>query len=83
MGLQKWKVGSGRFPASFLKNKTMDETKEEQLKVLDAEVKKAEEEGDEQYLEYIIRIRKMTININAGGALYMNSGSPPPLPPYK
>lgn len=61
----------------------MAKTKKEQLKVLDAEIKAAEAEENEQYLEYIIRIREMTININAGGALYMNSGSPPPLPPYK
>lgn len=60
-----------------------NKTKKEQLKVLDAEIKSAEAEENEQYLQYIIRIREMTININAGGALYMNSGSPPPIPPYK
>lgn len=61
----------------------MAKAKEEQLKVLDAEIKKAEAEENEQYLNYIIRIREMTINVHPGAAIYMNSGSPPPLPPYK
>lgn len=63
----------------------MAKTKEQQLKVLDAEIKKAEAEGDEAYLKYIINIRDSTINfnVNAGGVLIVQSGSPPPLPPYK
>lgn len=60
-----------------------EKVKEEQLKVLDAEIKKAEGEENETYLNYVIRIRKMTINVSPGAAIYMNSGSPPPLPPYK
>lgn len=54
------------------------QTKEEKLKVLEAE-----DTESEVYLEYIMRIREMTINVNDGGILIMQSGSPPPLPPYK
>lgn len=61
----------------------MAKTKEEKLKVLDAEIAQAEAEENETYLNYIIRIREMTINVHPGAAIYMNSGSPPPLPPYK
>lgn len=57
-------------------------TKKEKLEHLDKEIAKAEEEGDEVYLEYIMNIKKMTITIEDGGTLIMQSGSPPPPPPY-
>lgn len=60
----------------------MAKTKQEQLKVLDAEIKQAEAEENETYLNYIIRIKEFTINVHPGAAVYMNSGSPPPPPPY-
>lgn len=58
-------------------------SKEEKLKKLNAEIKAAEEEGDEEYLKYVMNVKKMTITIEDGGVLIMQSGSPPPLPPYK
>lgn len=64
----------------------MAKTKKEQLKVLDAEIKAAEESGDEAYLKYVINIRDSTINfnVNDGGVLIVQSGNPtpPPRPPY-
>lgn len=57
-------------------------SKKEKLKHLEAEQKKAEEEGNETYLEYIIRIKKLTINMAENSQVFLNSGSPPPLPPY-
>lgn len=56
-------------------------TKKEKLEHLEKEIKKAEEEGDEQYLKYIMNIKKMTIKIEDGGILIMQSGNPTP-PPY-
>lgn len=61
-------------------------TKEEKLKHLEGKMKKAKEEGDEIYLDYLQRIynNTITININTGGTLIMQSGNPgnPPRPPY-
>lgn len=57
-------------------------TKKEKLEHLEKEIKKAEEEGDEEYLKYIMNIKKMTIYVESGGTLIMQSGSPPPPPPY-
>lgn len=57
-------------------------SKQEKLKHLEAEQKKAEEEGNETYLEYIIHIKKLTINMAENSQVFFNSGSPPPLPPY-
>lgn len=57
-------------------------SKEEKVKHLKAEIKKAEEEGNETYLEYLIEIKKLTINMAPGSQILFNSGSPPPLPPY-
>lgn len=62
----------------------MAKTKKEKLKVLGAEIKAAEAQGDEVYLNYLQRIydNTITINIEDGGTLVMQSGSPKPLPPY-
>lgn len=60
----------------------MAKTKEDKLKILNAEIAAAEEAEDETYLKYVIRIKEMTITIEDGGIMYMNSGSPPPPPPY-
>lgn len=62
----------------------MAKTKKENLKVLGAEIKAAEAQGDEVYLNYLQRIydNTITINIEDGGTLVMQSGSPKPLPPY-
>lgn len=57
-------------------------TKDEKIAHLEAQIKKAEEEGDENYLEYIIRIKNLTINVEAYGQMFVNTGNPPPLPPY-
>lgn len=57
-------------------------SKQEKIKHLEAEQKKAEEEGNETYLEYIIHIKKLTINMAENSQVFLNSGSPPPLPPY-
>lgn len=59
-------------------------TNEEKLKILNAEIKAAEEAEDESYLNYIINIRDSTINftVEDGGLLIVQSGSPKPLPPY-
>jgi hypothetical protein len=72
-----------RLAHSPLNQKTMN--KEEKLKHLKAEIKAAEESGDEEYLKYVINIRDSTINftVEDGGVLIVQSGSPPPLPPYK
>lgn len=56
-------------------------SKKEKLKHLDAEMKKAKEQGNEIYLEYIIKIKKLVIK--DFDTLTWQSGSPPPLPPYK
>lgn len=58
-------------------------SKEEKAATLKAEMKKAVEEGNETYLEYLIRIRDLTINMAPNSQIFFNSGSPPPLPPYK
>lgn len=57
-------------------------SKEEKVKHLKAEIKKAEEEGNETYLEYLIEIKKLTINMAPNSQIFFNSGSPPPIPPY-
>jgi hypothetical protein len=57
-------------------------TKDEKIAHLEAELKKAQEEGNETYLEYLIRIRELTINVHTGGQVFFNSGNPPPVPPY-
>ncbi len=55
-------------------------TKEEKIKHLETEIKKATEEGNEEYLKYILRIREMTINVHDGGTVIFQSGKPNP--PY-
>lgn len=57
-------------------------TKDEKIKHLEAELKKAEEEGNETYLKYLIEIKHLTINMAENSQIFFNSGSPPPLPPY-
>lgn len=57
-------------------------TKSEKKAHLEAEIKKAQEEGDESYLEYIIKIKNLTINMAPNSQMFFNSGTPPPLPPY-
>jgi hypothetical protein len=59
----------------------MAKTKKE---LLQEDIKAAEEAHDEVYLNYLMRIynNTITINVEEGGTLIMQSGSPPPLPPY-
>lgn len=57
-------------------------TEDEKTAHLEAELKKAQEEGNETYLKYIIHIKNLTINMAPNSQLFFNSGSPPPLPPY-
>lgn len=42
-----------------------------------------EPEEEEVYLKYVMKVTTMTINVQAGGTLIMQSGSvsPPPPPP--
>lgn len=58
----------------------MAKTSEEKIKSLNAQIAQAEEEGDEVYLNYLLRIREMTINNY--GTIYFQAGNPPPPPPY-
>lgn len=55
---------------------------EKKLKILEAKIAEAEEEEDYTELNYLVRIRKMTVHVYAGGQIFVNSGSPPPPPPY-
>ena len=57
-------------------------SKKEKIEHIDAEIKKAEAEGNETYLEYLIKIKHLTINMAPNSQILFNSGSPPPLPPY-
>lgn len=57
-------------------------TKDEKIAQLEAQIKKVAEEGNENYLEYLIRIKNLTINMAPNSQIFFNSGSPPPLPPY-
>ena len=57
-------------------------TKDEKIAHLEAEIKKTKEEGNETYLEYLIKIKQLTINMAPNSQILFNSGSPPPLPPY-
>ncbi len=45
--------------------------------------KKEAEEETEVYLKYVMNVTTMTINVQSGGTLIMQSGSatPPPVPP--
>lgn len=63
-----------------MKKKNLEMTKAEKIKQLDAEIKAAEEEGDESYLNYIMRIKEMNIHVYDGGVVLFNSGKPNP--PY-
>ena len=65
-----------------MKNKNKEKTTEgltheEKIEHLDAEIAKAKEEGNEYYLEYLLRIRKMTINVHQGGTVIFQSGTLP------
>ena len=60
------------------KNET--KTKEEKLAHLTSEIQKAEEEGNEEYVNYLLKIQEMTINVYEGGKVVFQSGKPHP--PY-
>ena len=57
-----------------------ERTQEEKLAHLDAAIAKAEEEEDEYTVNYLQRIREMTINVYEGGTVIFQSGKP--TPPY-
>jgi ribonuclease HIII len=57
-------------------------TKDEKIAHLEAEIKKAQEEENETYLNYLQRIRKLTINVYDGGTVIFQTGTPKPPPPY-
>ena len=52
-------------------------TKEGKLQHLKSEIQKAQEEENEEYLKYLLRIQEMTINIYEGGVVVFQSGKPP------
>lgn len=54
----------------------------EKIKILEAQIAEAEEEGNETYLKYLVKIKELTIHNYSGGQIFVNSGSPPPPPPY-
>lgn len=57
-------------------------TKDEKIKKLEAAIKKAEEEKDEVYLKYLMKVKQQTINVFEGGTVVLQSGNPPNVPPY-
>lgn len=54
----------------------------EKIKILEAQIAAAEEEGNEDYRKYLLRVKNLTIHNYAGGQIFINSGTPPPPPPY-
>jgi ribonuclease HIII len=53
------------------------EVQKKKIAHLDAEIKKAEDEGNESYLNYLLRIREQTIHVYEGGIVIFQSGTLP------
>jgi ribonuclease HIII len=53
------------------------EVQKKKIAHLDAEIAKAEEEGNESYLNYLLRIREQTIHVYEGGIVIFQSGTLP------